>query len=97
MRAMLIGLGLGAALMIAPVFDVAAQDCFPGKGIGVGGTPGNPGSTGSFPGGGATGGTFPGGNCSSNVGSAGTVSAAEPLTLGLLGVGLIGVAVLRRR
>jgi hypothetical protein len=98
MRSTIVGLGVCAVLAMAPaVGGAAGNDCsFPGKGIGVGGTPGNPGSPGTFPGGGATGGTFPGGNCSSN-GGGNVTSATEPLTLGLLALGLFGASLIRRR
>jgi MYXO-CTERM domain-containing protein len=96
MRAFLLTLGLCIMIAVAPtVVGAAGNDCqFPGKGVGVGGTPGQNGSPGTFPGGGATGGEFPGGNCSS---SGGTVSASEPLSLGLTAVALLGASMLRRR
>src|SRR5262245_54156056 len=99
MRAYLVALGLCSVLALAPtIVDAQGNDCsFPGKGVGVGGTPGKNGEPGTFPGGGASGGTFPGGNCSSNSGGGGTVSASEPLTLGLTGLALLGASMLRRR
>jgi hypothetical protein len=92
----LVVLGLCSALALAPtIVDAQGSNCsFPGKGVGVGGTPGKGGTPGEFPGGGATGGVFPGGSCSDNGGS---VSASEPLTLGLTGLALIGASLLRRR
>src|SRR5262245_17767418 len=102
MRVYLVALGLCSALALAPtVVDAQGNNCtFPGKGVGVGGTPGKNGTPGTFPGGGATGGEFPGGNCSSNGGngvSGGTVSASEPWTLGLTGLALLGASMIRRR
>ena len=63
---------------------------FPGQGNGVGGTPGQ--TAGTFPGGGATNGAFPGGG---NTG--GSVSASEPVSLLITGLGLAGAALLIRR
>ena len=60
--------------LFAPVvvFAQGATDCtFPGRGIGVGGTPGHDGSPGTLPGGGNTGGIFPGGPCNGNGGNGG--------------------------
>jgi hypothetical protein len=98
MRAFFVALGFCTMIAIAPTLvDAQANNCsFPGKGVGVGGTPGKNGSSGTFPGGGATGGNFPGGNCS-NGGGGGTVSASEPLSLGLTAVALLGASLLRRR
>ena len=95
MRGLVMALGLCAMVAIAPaVSSAAGNDCsFPGKGVGVGGTPGKGGEAGQFPGGGATGGVFPGGNC----GTGGTVSASEPLSLGLTAAALLGASMLRRR
>jgi hypothetical protein len=92
-------LGLCSALALAPtIVDAQGNNCsFPGKGVGVGGTPGKGGTPGTFPGGGATGGTFPGGACASSNGGGGSVSASEPLTLGLTGLALLGASLLRRR
>jgi hypothetical protein len=91
---MLVALGLCTMIAVAPaVADAQGNNCeFPGKGVGVGGTPGKGGTPGTFPGGGATGGTFPGGNCNGN-----TVSASEPLSLGLTALALLGASMLRRR
>ena len=97
MRAFIVALGLCTMIAIAPTLADAqsGNNCqFPGQGIGVGGTPGKDGTAGTFPGGGATGGTFPGGNCG---GGGGTVSANEPLSLGLTAVALLGASLLRRR
>jgi uncharacterized membrane protein YgcG len=96
MRAFMVAFGLSALITVAPTLaEAQGNNCsFPGKGIGVGGTPGKNGSAGTFPGGGSTGGSFPGGNCSS--GGGGTVSANEPLSLTLLGLGLVGASFLRR-
>jgi len=96
MRAFLVALGLCTMIAVSTtVADAQGNNCtFPGQGVGVGGTPGKNGSPGTFPGGGATGGEFPGGNCSN---SGGTVSASEPLSLGLTAVALLGASMLRRR
>jgi hypothetical protein len=93
MRRLVVGAGFCSLVALAPAIAGAqGNHCtFPGKGIGVGGTPAQ--SPGTFPGGGATGGAFPGGNC----GNGGTVSASEPLTVGLTAVALLGAAMLRRR
>ena len=78
-----------AALLTLGVTTVAAAvpETFPGKGNGVGGTPGKNGTPGTFPG---------KGNGVSNT-STGTVAASEPVTLLLTGLGLLGASLLRRR
>jgi hypothetical protein len=80
-------------LLAAASVDAAPGDkggTFPGQGNGVDGTPGTNGAPGTFPGGGATNGVFPGA-------AGATVSASEPLSLLLTGLGLIGASFIRRR
>jgi hypothetical protein len=82
--------GLFALIVVAPVAAAPGGGGgeFPGKGNGVGGSPG------TFPGGGATGGVFPG---KGNGVSGGTVSTTEPLSLFLTGIGLVSASLLLRR
>ena len=97
MHASLVALGLCTALAMAPLAaEGQGNGCtFPGKGVGVGGTPGKGGTPGTFPGGGAPGGSFPGGNCGDGNGKP-TVSASEPLSLGLFGAALVAASALTR-
>jgi hypothetical protein len=94
MRAYLVVSMLCTMIAVTPTIAGAqGNNCqFPGTGVGVGGTPGT--TPGTFPGGGATGGTFPGGNCGD---TGGTLTASEPLALGLTALGLFGASLIRRR